>query len=60
MNRKLFVASCIAFVAYAFAKALHVPDWRNWDIGDATDIAITTWFAVFYLMDRPKTQESGQ
>jgi hypothetical protein len=52
---RLLFALCVAFLAYSFARALGVPIWRDWQIGDATDIALTAFYAAWiYTKDRLK------
>lgn len=45
-------AICAAIVAVSFARALDVPVWRNWPIGDQFDIAVCTFLAAILLTQR--------
>lgn len=46
-----FVASAfVGVLAFLIAKESGVPVWRDWEIGDAADIGVTTTAAVYYLL----------
>ena len=48
MNRWIAI-SCAALLGWFIGKALGVPVWRSWDIGDRFDIATTSAALVFCL-----------
>lgn len=50
LSERIFVSLLFGFVAACFARALSVPWWRDWEIGDASDIGVMTALAVFYLL----------
>lgn len=57
--RRTLVAICSAAVAFWFARALGIPAWRTWEIGDASDIALLTFIAVFEIQHKEKPVNRG-
>lgn len=51
MNRFWGCFLC-AMLAWFVGKALGVPVWRNWDIGDRADMAVTAFMAALALSRR--------
>jgi hypothetical protein len=47
---RLLAAFVFACVAFWIARALGIPVWRNWEPGDATDIALFTGWGVLLLI----------
>ncbi len=44
----LYIAAfSAALLAWCIGKALGVPVWRDWDIGDRADLAVLAFWAVF-------------
>lgn len=37
-------------LAFFVAKGCGIPTWRDWEVGDATDISLTAFLAVFWLL----------
>ncbi|ANI78992.1 hypothetical protein [Sphingobium sp. EP60837] len=57
---RLIGSLCVAFVAYAFAKGMGIPFWRDgWDVGDRVDIAMMAFGAAWYLAPRPSPGKEG-
>lgn len=51
MNR-LIGCLLLAQLAWFIGKALGVPVWREWDIGDRTDMAVAAFLAAWLLSVR--------
>lgn len=42
-----------ASLAWFIGKALNVPVWRDWPVGDRTDMAVAAFLTCF-LLSRPR------
>ena len=60
---RLLASASAALFAYMLGKALGLPDWRDWDIGDRTDLAVTAFFTVWWAISavrNPTPHDGGQ
>lgn len=55
--RRIIGAAMLGLVAFWFARALNIPFWRQWEPGDASDIALFTFAAAMFLSSRPPPPE---
>jgi len=49
---RLFAAALLAAAAYWLARGAGIPAWRDWEPGDAADIALCVFYAVWLLAPR--------
>ena len=55
MRRRILVAASVALLAWFVGKALNVPVWRDWDIGERTDFAVVAFFAAYLACKAPES-----
>lgn len=53
---RLLITAAFGLAAFAMAHANGIPIWRNWPVGDATDIGLLVALAVSLCLPRPATQ----
>ena len=56
MSRCLAILWAV-LLAWFVGKALNVPVWRDWDIGDRSDMAIAAGMLVFFLTSAARRKE---
>jgi hypothetical protein len=56
MTRTILAAASLAMAAFWLARGVGIPVWRDWEPGDAADIALCVFWAVWLLRRR----EAGQ
>lgn len=47
--RRVMASGAAGVLAYSIGRALHVPVWRDWEIGDCRDMAIAAFALVWWL-----------
>jgi len=50
--RRFYFAACITIVTWSFAPGIGIPVWRNYPIGDRTDIAVCSFIAAWLFAGR--------
>lgn len=50
MGKRLYAAFCAGLLAWFIGKAMNVPVWRDWDIGDRSDMALTAFLLVWFAL----------
>lgn len=46
---RLYVSILLAVAAFWMARGVGIPAWRTWEPGDASDIALFVFTAVFII-----------
>jgi hypothetical protein len=49
---RLIAATLAAAAAYWLARGAGIPSWRDWEPGDAADIALCVFWAVWFVSAR--------
>ena len=50
MGERLFAALCAALFGWFVGKAMGVPIWRDWDMGDRSDLALLAFLCVWFAI----------
>lgn len=51
--RRLYAAMTAGLLGWFIGKALNVPIWRDWDIGDRSDMALCAALLIIALTRSP-------